>query len=178
MVTRLTGQRRTWRAPTRHPALGLSALVVCGLLATFFAWVTAEPLWLAVGHGSQGTATVIHCSGHGLDQRCRARFTAADDRFTAQPVDLVGAPAEQLGDGSRVAARMVSPTSRLAYAGNGAGLALRWVVGLALVLLCGGAVALATGAHRLPRRRTRWYALLASITGPLLLMAAMLFITH
>jgi hypothetical protein len=73
---------------------------------------------------------------------------------------------------------MVSATGRLAYAGDRTGLAWRWSLGLVLMLVCGGAIALATGAHRLPRRRARWYALLASVTGPLLLMGAMLVITR
>ncbi len=169
--------RRRRPPQPRRPVLGLLALILFGLLATFFAWVTAEPLWLAVGHGTTGTATVIHCTGHGLDLRCQARFQGGGD-FVATRVDLVGAPGGRPADGATVPARMVSPKGRLAYAGDGAGLALRWSLGLALTLLCGVVIAVATGAHRLPVRRTRWYALLASVTGPLLLVAAMLAITR
>src|SRR3982750_1588955 len=38
--------RRRSAEPRRHPIVGLLALIVLGLLATFFAWVSAEPLWL------------------------------------------------------------------------------------------------------------------------------------
>jgi hypothetical protein len=169
-------RRRRRPAPPRRPVVGLLALVLLGLLAAFFAWVTAEPLWLAVGHSTPGTATVIHCGGHGLDRRCQANFNAAGDVFTAARVDLIGA--DRLADGQRVAARMVSPTGRLAYAGDGGGLALRWALGIGLMLLCGLAVALATGVHRLPARRSRYYALLASVTSPLLLLVAMLTVTR
>jgi hypothetical protein len=177
-ATRTTRERRSRRAQPRRPVPGLVALILLSLLATFFAWVSAEPLWLAVGHGSQGTATVVHCTGHGLDRRCRATFSADGAAFTAPHVDLVGVPVERLADGARVAARMVSPSSRLAYAGSQRGLALRWALGLGLMLLCGIAIALATGAHRLPLRRARWYATLASLAGPVLIMLAMLAVTR
>ncbi|HKS99915.1 MAG TPA: hypothetical protein VJT31_10325 [Rugosimonospora sp.] len=162
----------------RVPLLGLPALVLFGLLAAFFAWVTAEPLWLSVGHATPGTATVIHCSGHGLDQRCRATFQAAGAAFTADRVDLIGAQAQPLTDGAQVRARMVSRGGRLAYAGDSAGLVLRWALGAGLTLICGVAIALLTGAHRLPDRRSRWYAVLASVGGPILLMLGMLAVTR
>jgi hypothetical protein len=171
-------RRRPYPPGPRRPVLGLLALIVFGLLAAFFAWVTAEPLWLAVGHGTRGTATVIHCGGHGLAQRCQARFSAAGDGFTAVRVDLIGAPTRRLADGAQVAARMVSPKGRLAYAGDATGLALRWVLGLVSLLLCTVAIALATGARRLPSRRARWYALGGSVAGPLLLLAGMLAVTR
>jgi hypothetical protein len=166
------------RAQPRRPALGLAALLVFGFLAAFFAWVAAEPMWLSAGHGARGTATVIHCTGHGLDRRCRATFRAAGAGFTADRVDLVGAPAGQATDGARIPARMVSAGGRLAYAGGPAALVVRWAVGLALTLLCGAAIGLATGAHRLAGRRARGLALAASLGGPLLLMLGMLAATR
>jgi hypothetical protein len=170
--------RRRSAQQRRHPVVGLLALIVLGLLATFFAWVSAEPLWLAVGHGTKGTATVIHCTGAGLDQRCHASFAAAGGAFTTDLVDLVGAPSRQRVDGTQVAAQMVSPYGRLAYAADTSALTLRWALGLALILLCGLGIAFATGAHKLPDRRSRRYAGLASLTGPLLLLFAMLAVTH
>src|SRR5690242_2905867 len=107
---------RSHRSASRRPLLGLPLLILFGLLAAFFAWVTAEPLWLAVGRSTPGTATVIHCTGHGLDQRCRATFRADGAAFTAERVDLVGASRAQLADGARVSAQMVSAKGRVAYA--------------------------------------------------------------
>ena len=37
--------------PPPRPLPGLAALVLLSLVAAFFAWVSAEPFWLAVGHG-------------------------------------------------------------------------------------------------------------------------------
>jgi hypothetical protein len=64
--------RRKPRAPHRAGP-GLIALITLGFVAAFFSWVSAEPFWLAVGHGDPGVATVERCSGSGVVQRCTAR---------------------------------------------------------------------------------------------------------
>src|SRR4051812_14453853 len=56
---------------TRSPAVGLAGLIVAGLLAAFFGWVSAEPAWLTLGHGSRAVATVTGCSGQGIGRQCR-----------------------------------------------------------------------------------------------------------
>jgi hypothetical protein len=174
-----TATRRTRRpAGPRAPLVGLLALIVFGLLATFFAWVTAEPLWLAVGHSSRGTATVIHCDGHGLGLRCQARFSASAGAVTAAHVQLVGAPARGLPDGATIKARMVSRSGRIAYAGDAGGLALRCALGLLLVLVCAVAMALVAGVHRLENRRARWYTLAGTVAGPVALLVGMLAVTY
>ncbi|HYN95229.1 MAG TPA: hypothetical protein VES42_15385 [Pilimelia sp.] len=158
---------------TRRAGPALVSLVVLSLLAAFFAWVSAEPLWLAVGHGDRGTATVRECTGSGVGQRCVADFRAAG--FAAPRVALVGAPEADRRPGSAVAARMVGADSRQAYASaDGPTLHLRWGLGLLLVLLCGAGIAWATGAGRLACRRARRQALIGSLAGPLLLAVGFL----
>jgi len=129
-----------------------------------FAWVSAEPLWLAVGHGARGTATVTtvpvagwtsaagHLRRHGLHRRA---------------VILIGARAPQRRDGARVGARMIAAGGRLAYAGRPDQPHGGWLVGLALVLLCGLAIAWAGGAHRLPGRENRRYGAAGQPAGPI-----------
>jgi hypothetical protein len=166
-----------WRRPgvrirarsQRSPAAGLTWLVVLGLLAAFFGWFSAEPLWLSLGHGVPGTATVVDCSIHGINGRC-ADFTPASGAFPATRVTLLGLG--QVVAGQQVAARMVSPRGWEAYAGDGSSLYLRWIPGLAAVLLCGLGIAWGTGASRLSGRG-RMFAVLASIAGPLLLAAGL-----
>jgi hypothetical protein len=158
--------------------VGLVALVVLALLAAFFAWVSAEPLWLAVGHGERGTATVSRCTGSGVEQRCVGRFTASGGAFTADDVALLGVGDRQRREGTAMSARMVGPDSHRAYVGDtGTMLHLRWAVGLALVLSCGLGIALATGARRLEGRRARRGAVFASVAAPLLLVVAFLAVT-
>jgi hypothetical protein len=166
-----------WRRPPsrirtrsqRSPAAGLAWLVVLGLLAAFFGWFSAEPLWLSLGHGVPGTATVVDCSIHGITGRC-ADFSPASGAFPVTRVTLLGLG--RVATGQQVAARMVSPSGWQAYAGDRSSLYLRWVPGLVVVLLCGLGIAWGTGVSRLPRRR-RMFALLASIAGPLLLAAGL-----
>lgn len=168
-----------WRHPTvpgrghprrpRSPAAGLTWLVVLGLLAAFFGWFSAEPLWLSLGHGVPGTATVVSCSVHGIDGRC-ADFTPTSGAFPATRVTLLGLG--RVATGQQVAARMVSPRGWQAYGGDPAGLYLRWIPGLVVVLLCGLGIAWGTGAARLPGRR-RMVAVLASVAGPVLLAAGL-----
>jgi hypothetical protein len=67
---------------------------------------------------------------------------------------------------------MVGAGSRTAYLGTGTGpLHLRWSVGMAMVLLTGFGIGLATGALRLPGGWPRRAALLAGLAGPILLAA-------
>ncbi len=162
------------KAP-RRPAAGLPFLVVFALAATFFAWVSAEPLWLDLGHGDRGTVTVTRCTGDGVGQRCVGRFVAAGDRYVVGSVGLTAAPTSARRAGSAVAARMVSADAKLAYAGTESGLHLRWGVGLALVLLCGFAIAASSGAWRL-RGGARYGVIGVSLLGPALLTAGMLAI--
>ncbi|WP_308718189.1 hypothetical protein [Phytohabitans maris] len=161
----------------RRPAAGLLALLVFALLATFFAWVSAEPLWLAVGHGDQGTATVTECTGDGVSQRCLGEFMAADGAFTAERVRLLGV-GDRDGAGTTVAARMVGSDSGRAYVDVASTvLHLRWGLGMGLVVLCGIGIVWATGSLRLETRRARRRATLAGLAGPLLVAAAFLAAT-
>jgi hypothetical protein len=155
--------------PQRSPVAGLTWLVVLGLLAAFFGWFSAEPLWLSLGHGVPGTATVVDCSIHGINGRC-ADFTPASGALPATRVTLLGLG--RVAAGQHVAARMVSSGGWAAYGGDRSTLYLRWVPGLVVVLLCGLGIAWGTGAYRLPGRR-RLIAVLFSVVGPLLLTAGL-----
>jgi hypothetical protein len=167
-------RRRPDRA-TRQPVGALLALVVLSLVSAFFAWVSAEPFWLAVGHGERGYATTTQCTGSGVGQRCVGRFAAADGGFTVARVTLLG-----VGPGERVAgtvspARMVSRDSHRSYLGDTSPLLqLRWLLGFSLVLFCGYVIAGVTGARRLETGRARRGAVLASLAGPLLLLGGFL----
>ncbi|BCB80051.1 hypothetical protein GCM10022251_07710 [Phytohabitans flavus] len=164
--------------PPRRPATGLIALLVFALLATFFAWVSAEPLWLAVGHGDEGTATVTECTGNGVSQRCLGEFTAEGGAFTAERVRLLGV-GDRGGAGTIVSAKMVGSDSGRAYvdAASDVLLHLRWGLGMGLVLLCGIGIVWATGALRLESGRARRRATLAGLAAPLLVAVAFLAAT-
>jgi hypothetical protein len=166
--------------PMRHlrrPGTGLFGLVLVALLASFFAWTSAEPFWLAVGHAQAGKATVTRCAGEGVLRRCIADFTGPG--FTAEGVTLLGAQGErEKSEGTTLAARMVRHGDRIAYAGSANGLHVRWGVGLGLTLLCGILAAWATGARRLLGRKARAGAVLLSFVGPLLLFGGMLAATY
>lgn len=180
--------RRPPRKGLRHPAIGLPATVLFGLLAAFFGWQAAAPLWLAVGVGADGTAIPTRCDATGgtvaTDQSQPAvtypciTFEADDGSFRAVDVTLLGTGPDPAGpDPARpdhVPARMVSPDEPRAYATGLAGLHLRWTVGLTLVLACGAGVAWATGAFRLERAWSRRRAVLLTFAGPLLLTAGFL----
>lgn len=163
----------------RRPAAGLIALVALGLVAAFFAWVSAEPFWLAVRHGDSGVATVSQCTGDGVSQRCTGQFQAADGRYTVAKVTLLGVAPGQRNPGAISPARMVNPTSRHAYVGETGLLThLRWLLGFVLVLLCGLGIAALTGARRLETARARRGALIMSLAGPLVLLAGFLYIAY
>jgi hypothetical protein len=161
----------------RRPGAGLAGLVLVALLAGFFAWTSAEPFWLAVGHAQAGTAKVTRCAGDGVLRRCIANFTGPG--FTAESVTVIGArPGPEKAEGATLAAQMVRKGDRIAYAGSRNGLHVRWGAGLGLTLLCGILVAWATGARRLLGRKVRAGAVLLSFLGPLLLFAGMLAATY
>lgn len=106
------------------------------LVAAFFAWVSAGPFWLAVGHARVGTVMLDGCTGDGLTQRCRGTFTADDGRFIAHGVRVSGVPAGENASGTPVPARMTGPDAGTAYADTGVGRHLRWLPGLLVVLAC------------------------------------------
>lgn len=161
--------RRPVRSATPDPPAGLAALVLLSLVATFFAWVSAAPLWLAVGHGTDGTVVIAECTGAGLSQRCRGTFHADGGRFVAPGVRVSGVPAERTDAGTALRARMTGAEADTAYADTGAGRHLRWLLGLLLVLACGAGIARCTGATRLPDRRYRRWAVGGALAGPLLI---------
>jgi hypothetical protein len=169
------GTSRNRSKNPRRPALGLPALLFFALAAAFFAWVSATPLWLAVGHGSRGVATVASCNVHGIDRSC-ANFTAADHSFSTV-VTLLGPGTEHAKTGEKLAATVVSRGSSLAYTGSSPDYSLRWIPGVALLALCGLGIAWATGALRLADRRARTIAVLGSLGGPFLLLVGMLAYT-
>jgi hypothetical protein len=158
-------------------ALGLTGLVLFALLAAFFAWVTAEPLWLALGHGHDGKATAIQCVGRGVSQRCVGDFTG-DSGVVVERVALLGVDQSTLrtqGEKTQLIARMVGSHSDQAYVGDALrGLHLRWVVGFCLAMLCGLGIALSTGAIRFGEPRARRAAVVTSLAAPLLLIIGFL----
>ncbi|NUR72741.1 MAG: hypothetical protein HOU81_18160 [Hamadaea sp.] len=156
--------------------LGLAGLVLFALLAAFFAWVTAEPLWLAVGHGHDGKASVIQCVGSGVSQRCVGDFTA-DSGLVVERVALLGVDQSTLpqGEQSQLSARMVGSHSDQAYVGDALrGLHLRWVISFCLAMLCGLGIALSTGAIRFSDPKARRAAVATSLAAPLLLIIGFL----
>jgi hypothetical protein len=171
--------RRVRPTAIRRPAPALFALISLALVASFFSWVSAEPFWLAAGHGDQGYATTTACRGSGVAQRCVGRFDAADGSFAITRVTLLGVAAGKRTAGAVTPARMVSAGSRTAYLGNAGFLVhLRWVLGFVLVLICGYGIAGLTGARRLDDPRARRLTTLASLSAPLILLAGFLFAAY
>nr|WP_234039180.1 hypothetical protein [Micromonospora veneta] len=178
---RSTRARRSRRpAPRRthplDPLPGLAALLLLSLLATFFAWVSAGPFWLAMGRGTTGTVVIADCTGGGLTQRCRGIFLADDGSFVAHGVRVSGVPAARTATGTALPARMTRPDGGTAYADTGAERHLRWLLGLLLVLACGAGIARWTGATRLRGRQRRRWAVGVSLAGPVLI--ALGFLAH
>lgn len=155
--------------PRAGSTTGLVALVLLALVSAFFAWVTAEPLWLAVGHSQPGAVTVTRCAG----DRCLGTFTGTGKDFVRDGVPVMG-DAPVVGQTSP--ARMTSGRGIRAYVDVDPN--SRALVGTALILLCGLGIVRATGVRRLPTRPTRRTATLLSLGGPLLLLAAMLAVTY
>ncbi|MET8119293.1 hypothetical protein [Micromonospora sp. NPDC005291] len=167
------------RAPSRtarppDPLPGLAALVALSLVVAFFAWVSAGPFWLAVGHARIGTVVIDDCTGGGLNQRCRGIFTAEDGRFMVHGVRVSGVPAGGDAPGTALPARMTGPDGATAYADTGVGRHLRWLPGLLVVLGCTAGIVRWTGSARLPGRRHRRWAVAAAIAGPVLITVGFL----
>ncbi|GAA0929192.1 hypothetical protein GCM10009558_042190 [Virgisporangium aurantiacum] len=157
------------RGPHAGSTAGLVALVLLALVSAFFAWVTAEPLWLAVGHSQPGVVTVTRCT----DGRCLGTFTGTSKDFVRDGVPVMGdAPVV----GQTAPARMTSDPGIRAYVDVDPN--SRALVGFALILLCGLGIVRATAVRRLPTRPARRIAALLSLGGPLLLLAAMLAATY
>jgi len=165
--------RRT--QPPRRLSVALPTLVVLAFAAAFFAWISAMPIWLAVGHSRAGTATMAECSLHGIPRSC-ATFRADDHSYSAR-VTLLGPGTGKAATGRAVAAEMTSTTSGVAYVGSRGDLYLRLCAGLGALLACGVGIAWAAGAMRLGTRRARMIALAGSFGGPLLLLLGMLAAT-
>jgi hypothetical protein len=170
------GRRRARRRGViRKPAPALFALITLALVATFFAWVSAEPFWLAVGHGDRGFATTTECRGTGVAQRCTGHFETADGSFAVARVALLGVADDKRASGAVSPARMVSAKSGTAYLGDTSPLVqLRWMLGFVLVLICGYGIASLTGARRLDDPRARRLVTLASVFAPIVLLAGFL----
>lgn len=148
-------------------------LVVCAASA-FIGWVSAEPLWLAVGRGTAGTATVTSCAGEGLRQRCHGEFVSHSGS-TVGPVRLFGVPPVDDAGGSRYTARMLHHERDTAYVDPDLIVAqLRWVVGWTLLLLLGTLLVWGSGARRLPAGAARRGATLAAFAAPALMGAGFL----
>ncbi|MEU6023374.1 hypothetical protein [Micromonospora sp. NPDC047134] len=160
-------RRRSSHPP--DPLPGLTVLVGLTLTAAFFAWVSAGPFWLAVGHGRTGSVVVTDCTGGGLSQRCRGNFVATDDRFRSYGVRVSGVPERLATAGTILPARVTGPQADIAYADQGAGAHLRWVLGLLGVLGCAAGIARWTGATRLPDPAARRWAVATSFGGPLVI---------
>ncbi|MEU4158444.1 hypothetical protein [Actinoplanes sp. NPDC026670] len=159
--------------PADRPVGALLCLILLSLVAAFFGWVSAEPFWLAVGHGDQGYATTTRCHGNGLAQRCVGQFAA--ESFSVATVTLLGVDGDGRQPGAVSPARMVGPGSDQAYTTSGGPLThLRWGLGFLLVLVCGYAIAETTGARRLPSRPARRGATIASFLGPILMLGGFL----
>jgi hypothetical protein len=159
-------QRRATQGRTK-PAYGLLALVLLALASAFFAWVTAEPVWLALGHAEPGTVTVTTCRG----DRCLGTFAGAGFARAAVPV-MGDAP----DPGQSAPAEMTSSRGTRAYVGVDA--AGRAGAGVGLIVLCGLGIVRATGVRRLASRPARRTATLLSLAGPLMLLVAMLAVTY
>ncbi|WP_436970864.1 hypothetical protein [Micromonospora coxensis] len=151
------------------PVRGLAAMLALSLLAAFFAWVSAGPFWLAVGHATDGTVVITDCAGSGLTQRCRGIFAADQGRFLAHGVRVSGVPGERDTPGTALPARMTGAGDDTAYVDTGMGGHLRWLLGLLVVAGCGAGIARWTGATRLADPRHRRWATLAAHAGPALI---------
>ena len=162
-------RRKRVREP-RKLAFALPLIIFFGFLSAFFSWVSAEPVWLAVGHSIDGTATVTRCVGDGMTRRCLGDFSTKD--FVVTQISLLGLTDSLAVPGQTVAAEMVNLRSHRAYAGGS--FLLRWLPGVALVLLCGLGIALAAGVRRFADRGERRAAFAISLAAPMLVAVGFL----
>ncbi|GAB3170113.1 hypothetical protein FHX75_12417 [Micromonospora palomenae] len=172
-----TGPARPRPSRAAHPpdpVRGLAVLVTLSLVAAFFAWVSAGPFWLAVGHASTGTVVITDCTGDGLTQRCRGVFFADRGRFLAHGVRVSGVSGERRATGTALPARMTGAGDDTAYVGTGFGRHLSWLLGLLVVAGCGAGIARGTGANRLADARQRRWATAGAYGGPVLITLGML----
>lgn len=147
--------------------------MVLALVAAFFAWVTAEPALVAMGHARSGTATVATCVGSGIQRRCHASFQDDSGQLVAVRIPLVGTRPGEAKPGTTVPARMAGDSGRVAYSTH-SGLRALWGTGLTMLVLCGLALIWSGGATRLPNRRFRAIGVLVSLAAPLAMLAGML----
>ncbi|MFY1634299.1 hypothetical protein ACN27F_13630 [Solwaraspora sp. WMMB335] len=176
-AARPTRRARRRQVKVRRPVTGLAWILVLSAAAAFFGWVSAEPLWLAAGRGTAGTATVIGCSGSGLSQRCLGDFVA-NSGFAVERVRLLGVPPQAQQHGTQLAAQMLGRERGTAYvAADLALLHLRWTVGWTLVGVCAVALVWGSGARRLATRQARCGATAAALAAPILVAAGFLVAT-
>ncbi|WJK34190.1 hypothetical protein [Solwaraspora sp. WMMA2065] len=167
-------QRRTRVRRSRRPATGIAWIVVVAAAAAFLGWVSAEPLWLAVGRGVNGTATVTDCTGDGYGRRCLGEF-AAQTGFTVDRVRLFGVPPVDQATGAELTARMLHRERDTAYVvADLVVLHLRWSVGWGLTVLLGVLLVWGSGARRLATATARRVATVAALLAPVLLAAGFL----
>ncbi|WFE21950.1 hypothetical protein O7621_00745 [Solwaraspora sp. WMMD937] len=167
-------RRRTRIRRTRRPATGIAWILVVAAAAAFLGWVSAEPLWLAVGRGVPGTATVTDCTGDGLGRRCLGEF-AAQTGFTVDRVRLFGVPPVDQAVGAELTARMLHRERDTAYVvADLVVLHLRWSVGWGLTVLLGVLLIWGSGARRLASAAARRGATVAALLAPVLLAAGFL----
>lgn len=167
--------RRKPHKPPRSILVALPGLVALAVVSAFFAWVSAEPFWLSLGHDVDGTVTVLDCDASGFAPRCEGEFLPVDSVEKMAGVRITGdAEAKQVGE--TVAAQAVSHKSRSVYVGDDIGLRLRWGIGLGVLLVCGIGIAAITGAWRW-RGRARILTVLACLAGPVLLWLGALALT-
>lgn len=148
--------------------------MVVAAAAAFLGWVSAEPLWLAVGRGVTGTATVTDCTGDGYGRRCLGEF-AAQTGFTVDRVRLFGVPPVDQAAGAELTARMLHRERDTAYVvADLVVLHLRWSVGWGLTVLLGVLLVWGSGARRLATAAARRVATVAALLAPILLAAGFL----
>ncbi|CAM3575878.1 hypothetical protein [Stackebrandtia soli] len=151
------------------------AVVALALVSTFIAWVSAEPLWMSVGHRTEGTVTVRDCEAGGFAPRCEGAFVPAGEHAQSATVRISGdTDAERAG--AELAAMAVGDTPRTVYIGTTAGLFLRWGLGLVLLAACGAGLVSAIGAWRMTGRAKR-LALLVGFGSPFVMFLGALALT-
>ncbi|WP_344312047.1 hypothetical protein [Fodinicola feengrottensis] len=161
------------RTAGRRPLFGLVALVILTFGGAFFGWVSADPFWLSVGRGSQGTVTVTDCMSRGVGQTCIGNYKSPG--YTARDITIAGLPPSQ--QKGVQPARMLSAKHAWAYTTSNRGLQMRWGIGAFFALLLGFLAASGTGAKYLrPFGRRRVFAArVLAFAGPVLAFFALIF---